>query len=211
MPRAATRVELWGLQQPVTLCCVVLCSLSAPNFTVSTSTGKVLAVQADSFNTPLPDNPSGCELLIEAPDSCLTHILAHPLRPELLLLSTPGSLSNGAAACSSSKTASGPPGKQQAQGRVQKLVPTQRLQRWDLVSRGCVVSRQLPPEQLALQVALARDGAFAVLGCGAGHVTILKGETLQELAALRHTKHDITRCGCFGKHECGNQAAMGAA
>jgi hypothetical protein len=175
----------------------VLCSLSAPNFTVSTSSGKVLAVQADSFNTRLPDNPSGCELLIEAPDSCLTHILAHPLRPELLLLSTPDSLlGSGTAACSSSsKAASGQPGKQQAlQGQAQKLVPTQRLQRWDLVSRGCVVSRQLPPEQLALQVALARDGAFAVLGCGVGHVTLLKGDTLQELAALRHTKHDITRC-----------------
>jgi hypothetical protein len=164
---------------------------------VSTSAGKLLSVQAESFNTPDPDNPSGCELLIEAPDSCLTHILAHPLRPELLLLATPGSCTNSSSragnASGSSKAATGTSSKQQVEPQGQKPVHTQRLQRWDLVSRCCLVSRQLPPEQVAVQVALARDGSFAVLGCAVGQVVVLKGDTLQEIVSLRHTKHDIAR------------------
>jgi hypothetical protein len=59
--------------------------------------------------------------------------------------------------------------------------------------RSCIVLRQLPSEQVAVQVALARDGAFAVLGCAAGSVVVLNGETLQEIVSLRHTKHDIHR------------------
>jgi hypothetical protein len=168
------------------------CSLSAPNFMVSTSRGKILSVAADSFNTPDPNNPAGCELLVEAPDSCLSHVLAHPLRPELLLLATPPS----STACASSSCSSGSPSSSKAQAgkqQGQKLVPTQRLLRWDLVSKSCLTSRQLPPEQSVLQVAMARDGAFVVLGCAAGQVVILKGDSLQETVALRHTKHDITR------------------
>lgn len=170
---------------------------------VSTSSGKILAVQVESFNTPDPENPSGSELLVDTPDSCLSHILAHPLRPELMLLATPNSCTSSAVAAGSSGTAAaaGSSSKQQASAQGQKLVPTQRLQRWDLAARCCLVSRQLPPEQVAVQVALARDGAFVVLGCAAGQVAILKGDTLQETVALRHTKHDITRWAkcCWGQ------------
>ena len=183
---------------------------------VSTSSGKVLAVEAESFNTPDPDNPSGAQLLVDAPDSCLTHILAHPLRPELLLLATPGcdtgtassadsNRGRGAAAASGSgadatgkastgaSAGSAPSGSKQGQQQGPKIVQTQRLLRWDLVFRSCIVSRQLPSEQVAVQVALARDGAFAVLGCAAGSVVVLNGETLQEIVSLRHTKHEIHR------------------
>lgn len=173
---------------------------------VSTSSGKVLAVQADSFNAPDPDNPSGSHLLVDAPDSCLSHMMAHPLRPELLLLATPGydavasSTSKGAGSgatsadtSSSSGAGAGSSSAQQQQQQGRKPVPTQRLLRWDLVSRSCIASRQLPPEQAAVQVALARDGAFVVLGCAAGSVVLLNGETLQEIVALRHTKHEICR------------------
>jgi hypothetical protein len=168
----------------------MLCSLSAPNFMVSTSRGKILSVDADSFNTPDPNNPAGCELLVEAPDSCLSHVLAHPLRPELLLLANPPS----STACSSTSSGSSSSSKAEAgKQQRQKLLPTQRLLRWDLVTKSCLMARQLPPEQSVLQVAMARDGAFVVLGCAAGQVVILKGDTLQETVALRHTKHDITR------------------
>lgn len=181
-----------------------VCSLSAPNFVVSTATGSIVAVEAECFNTPDPENPSGSQLLLAAPDSCLSHILAHPLRPELLLLASPGV--DSTSSCASSTSTSGTtttiskggsastsnPLQQHQQGQ-QKAVPTQRLLRWDLVSKSCVVSRQLPPEQRVVQVALARDGSFAVLGCAAGHVAIIKGDSLQETVGLRHTKHEITR------------------
>ena len=186
--------------------CVLLHSLSAPNFMVSTSLGKVLAVQADSFIAPDPDNPSGAHVLVDAPDSCLTHILAHPLRPELLLLATPGCDAAASSSSSSSSKGAGPgptsantsssgpgPGSTQQQQQGRSVVQVQRLLRWDLVSRACITSRQLPPEQAAVQVALARDGAFAVLGCAAGSVVVLNGETLQEIVSLRHTKHEICR------------------
>ncbi|WIA32991.1 hypothetical protein OEZ86_006150 [Tetradesmus obliquus] len=60
--------------------------LAAPDFMVSTLTGKLLSVSSESFNTTDPDNPSGAELLLEAPACSITDIAAHPLRPELLLL-----------------------------------------------------------------------------------------------------------------------------
>jgi hypothetical protein len=134
---------------------------------------------------------------MEAPDSCLTHILAHPLRPELLLLATPGSCPDSSStgiASGSSKAATGASSRQQVQ-QTQGQMPmqTQRLQRWDLVSQCCLVSRQLPPEQVAVQVVLARDGSFAVLGCAMGQLVVLKGDTLQENVSLRHTKHDIAK------------------
>lgn len=178
------------------------CRLSAPNFMVSTSTGKLLAVNADSFNTPDPDNPSGSQRLIEAPDSCLTHALSHPLRPELLLLADPGISrhgclsSTGSSSDSSNTKGNADQGKQQAQG--QQAVQPQRLLRWDLVSRSCLVTRQLRPEQHVVQLTLARDGSFVALGCTAGHVVVLKGDSLQETVALRGTKHDISRCDVWG-------------
>jgi len=179
---------------------------------VSTSTGQLLAVNADSFNTPDPDNPSGAQRLIEAPDSCLTHALSHPLRPELLLLADPASQagisrhgclsSTGSSSDSSNTKGNADQGKQQTRGvaaqtqqaQGQQAVQPQRLLRWDLVSRSCLVSRQLRPEQHVVQLTLARDGSFVALGCTAGHVVVLKGDSLQETVALRHTKHDINRC-----------------
>lgn len=65
-------------------CC--MCRLAAPDFMVSTLTGKLLSVSSESFNSTDPDNPSGAELLLEAPACSITDIAAHPLRPELLLL-----------------------------------------------------------------------------------------------------------------------------
>jgi hypothetical protein len=56
-----------------------------------------------------------------------------------------------------------------------------------------MVSKQLPAEQVAAQVAMARDGSFVVLSCRTGHVVLLKGDTLQEVVSLRHTKHEIVR------------------
>lgn len=56
---------------------------------VSTLTGNLIAVSSESFNDPDPDNPSGAELLLESPAAgAISDLVAHPLRPELLLLNT---------------------------------------------------------------------------------------------------------------------------
>lgn len=54
---------------------------------VSTLAGNLLSITSDSFNDSDPANPSGSELLLEAPAAgSVSDVAAHPLRPELLLL-----------------------------------------------------------------------------------------------------------------------------
>lgn len=61
---------------------------ACPSFMVSTLTGKLLSVSSESFSTVDQDCPSGAELLLESPACSITDIAAHPLRPELLMLSS---------------------------------------------------------------------------------------------------------------------------
>eukprot|EP00879_Flechtneria_rotunda_P030852 GHRR01033547.1.p1 GENE.GHRR01033547.1~~GHRR01033547.1.p1 ORF type:complete len:243 (+),score=80.19 GHRR01033547.1:71-730(+) len=68
-----------------------------------------------------------------------------------------------------------------------------RLLRWDLVKHVCQASRQLPPKYKASKVMLSRDGSFLVLGGGAGHVVVLKGDSLEDVVVLKNTKHPIVR------------------
>lgn len=150
----------------------------------------MLAVSADSFNTPDPCNPSGAQLLVQAPHSALTDVLSHPLRPELLLLATPSAErgEEGAAPAASSSSS------QAAASSVQKqAAQQQQLMRWDLMGQACLASRTLPPEQHILSMALARDASFVAAGCMGGHVVLLRGDSLQEVVALQHTRHDIVQ------------------
>lgn len=160
--------------------------LSAPDFVVCTSSGKVLAVHADSFNAPDPSNPGGTTLLVEAPSSNITDMAAHPLRSELLLLASAAATS----ASSQGPSTAAVPGSQKQQ---QQAFEQQQLLRWDLVQRCCIASRQLPTEQHVVRMVMSRDGSFVVLGCAAGHVAVLQGDSLQDVVLLRHTKHEICR------------------
>eukprot|EP00878_Enallax_costatus_P028053 GHUV01030257.1.p1 GENE.GHUV01030257.1~~GHUV01030257.1.p1 ORF type:complete len:640 (+),score=169.39 GHUV01030257.1:876-2795(+) len=134
--------------------------LEAPNFMVSTLSGKLLAVTSNAFNNPDLDNPSGAELLMESPAAgSIADVAAHPLRAELLLLNS-------------------------EEGQ---------LLRWNLVDRSCVVMRQLSRDYKLVRMVLARDGSFVVLGCEAGHVVVLKGDSLEDVVVLRNSRHPIVR------------------
>ena len=48
-------------------------------------------------------------------------------------------------------------------------------------------------------------GRFVVLGCAAGSVVVLTGETLQEIVSLRHTKHEVHRWAAWWGEGSGAQ------
>lgn len=68
-----------------------------------------------------------------------------------------------------------------------------RLLRWDLPSHACIEAKALSSEQAPQRLALSWDGGLVALGCGGGHVVLLRGDSLEEVAVLRHTRAPITR------------------
>jgi hypothetical protein len=68
------------------------------------------------------------------------------------------------------------------------------VQRWDLLARQRVASKQLPADVKGGQrLAVARDAGFLVVGCNGGQVLVLGTESLEEVITLRNTGHAITR------------------
>ncbi|KAF8067275.1 CFAP251 [Scenedesmus sp. PABB004] len=161
----------------------------APDFMVSTQAGKVLAVPAASFSATDADaaDAGRGELLVEAPAAALTDLAAHPLRPELLLLDgdagrlirwdlaarrAPRGAVRPCAACAAPAD-----------------LPTADCCR----RRATVAERALPRELRAMRLALSRDGGLAAVGCECGRVLLLQGDSLEDAAALRHTRQPIAR------------------
>ncbi|KAF6250825.1 quinon protein alcohol dehydrogenase-like superfamily [Scenedesmus sp. NREL 46B-D3] len=68
-----------------------------------------------------------------------------------------------------------------------------QLLRWDMASRQCVAQRQLGQDVKAARLAVARDGEFVVVGCAGGQLLVLKGDTLEQVVALKNTRQPIAR------------------
>ncbi|GBF88525.1 hypothetical protein Rsub_01240 [Raphidocelis subcapitata] len=171
----------------------------SPDFVVATAHGKLVAVSAATFDGPdvpasmllLPGGghstlaastadtddggggPSGSgrsalagQLLVQTACPDAVDIAAHPSRPEAFVLGASGV-----------------------------------LQRWDLGnnletagSASCAASRHLPAEcRGACALAAARDASFVAVGFEGGHVAVLEGESLEEVAVMRNTSQPIQR------------------